>query len=153
MAYELLLREAEQQGIEVCELPLRGKLKGLYYKNAICINRRLSQTTEKNCILAEELGHHHTSVGNILDQSDVRNRKQEQRARSWAYERLVPLNTIVQAHRLGVRNRFELAEYLNVTEDFLEAALNRFQEKYGLCVPVGKYTVCFEPLGVIEFFE
>lgn len=153
MAYELLLREAEQQGVDVYELPLKGRLKGLYHRNAICINRRLSRITEKTCILAEELGHYHTSAGNILDQSDIRNRKQELRARCWAYERLVSLPNIVQAHQLGIRNRFELAEHLGVTEDFLESALKRYQEKYGLCVPVGKYTVCFEPLGVIEFFE
>ncbi|GIO05357.1 hypothetical protein J31TS6_13850 [Brevibacillus reuszeri] len=52
-----------------------------------------------------------------------------------------------------VKNRFELADYLGVTEDFLDAAINRYIEKYGTHVTVGLSTVIFEPLGVLELFE
>ena len=33
--------------------------------------------TEKACVLAEELGHHYTTVGDIIDQKESENRKQE----------------------------------------------------------------------------
>ncbi|MFW5436326.1 ImmA/IrrE family metallo-endopeptidase [Paenibacillus apiarius] len=148
MAYELLLKEAEQQGVEVYELPLQGRLKGLYHRNAICINRRLSQTTEKACILAEELGHYYTSAGNILDQTDIRNRKQELRARQWGYERLIPLSAFVPAHQAGVRSRHELAEFLNVTEEYLAAAIERYHERYGLFVDMGDTFLHFDPLDI-----
>lgn len=153
--YDELLCEAEKNGVEVREHSFKClRLKGLYTDNVITLNpTAIGSSVEKTCVLAEELGHFHTSFGNILNQSDIRNRKQELRARSWAYERVVSLPAIVQAHQLGIRNRFELAEHLGVTEEFLGAALKRFQEKYGLCVPVGKYTVCFDPLGVIEYFD
>lgn len=131
--YEELLSEVD---IKVFEVDLPPSIKGLYCDNIVWINKKLQTVAEKTCILAEELGHHHTSVGDILDQTDVRNRKQELLARRWAYERLVPLRAIVQAYRLGARNRYELAEYLGVTEDFLEAALKRYQEKYGVLTPL-----------------
>ena len=65
-AYEALLDEACDIGLIVKEKPLQynnGRIKG----NRIAIRQDINTTTEKACVLAEELGHHHTSVGNILD--------------------------------------------------------------------------------------
>jgi len=153
MTYEDLQKEAVHQGIDIYEMPLKPRIKGLYCDNIIAINKLIPTIIEKACVLAEELGHHHKTSGNILDQSKIENRQQENRARSWAYEKLVPLKLIVQAHKQGIKNRFELADFLGVTEDFLDAAINRYIEKYGLLAPVGNYTVIFEPLGVLELFE
>ena len=46
-------------------------------------------TTEKAGQIAEELGHHHTSYGDIVDINDVRNRKQERQARLWGYKKMI----------------------------------------------------------------
>lgn len=154
MLLEKLLIEAERSGIEVREHAFKNqRLKGLYVDNVVTINSNITTNVEKTCVLAEEIGHHYASFGNILDQRSILNRKQELAGRRWGYERLVPLTSIVQAHGQGIRNRYELAEYLEVTESFLELALKRYQEKYGLNTRVGKYTLCFEPLGVMEFFD
>ncbi|MCI9883857.1 MULTISPECIES: ImmA/IrrE family metallo-endopeptidase [Bacillus] len=152
MDYHSLLQSATASGIDVYEKVLSLKTKGLYGDNVIWINRTLS-SVEKTCTLAEELGHHFTTYGNILDQTKLKNRKQELRAREWGYKLLFPLERLIDAQKEGIRNRFELAEYLNVTEQFLEDALKRYKEKYGLYKQVGKHTICFEPLGVIENFE
>jgi len=153
MTYEKLLREAAQHGIDIYEMPMRPRLKGLYSDNVIGINKYISSSAEKVCVLAEELGHYHTSSGNILDQRDIRNRKQERRARAWAYRRLVPLSAFVQAHKQGIRNRYEFADFLGVTEEFLESAIAYYQEKYGLSVKIGHYTIRFDPLGVLELLD
>ncbi|MEB7455845.1 hypothetical protein [Lysinibacillus sphaericus] len=78
------------------------------------------------------------------------NRKQELKARGCAYERLIPLSKIIQAHKLHIVNRYEYADFLNVTEDFLDDALDWYENKYGLCVSIDNFTICFEPLGIIE---
>jgi len=153
MVYERLLREAKHHGLDIDEKPMTPTVKGLYADGVIWINKHIPTNAEKACILAEELGHHHTSIGNIVDQTDVLNRKQEQRARTWAYEKLAPLSSFVRAHKHGVQSRYELAEYLGVTEEFLEFAIRRYKEKYGLFVVVDGYTICFEPLGVVEYFD
>ncbi|MCY8186553.1 ImmA/IrrE family metallo-endopeptidase [Bacillus spizizenii] len=151
MSYENLLIESEDTVI-VFEKKLSRRIKGLYSDGIVWINKKLSNT-EKREVLAEELGHHFTTAGQILDQSTVQNRKQELRARNWAYKKLVPLNKIIQAHKVGIKNRYELAEFLNVTEKFLDEALKRYIEEYGYFKEVNGLTICFQPLGVIEMFE
>ncbi len=147
MSYESLLIESEDT-VTVFEKKLSRRIKGLYSDGIVWINKKLSNT-EKREVLAEELGHHFTTAGQILDQSTIQNRKQELRARNWAYKKLVPLNKIIQAHK----NRYELAEFLNVTEKFLDEALKRYIEEYGYFKEVNGLTICFQPLGVIEMFE
>lgn len=146
--YEKLLHEAFSFNVSVYEMPMRNK--GLYSDEIIWINKGIPTIAERNCILAEEIGHYHTSSGNILDQRDIRNRKQELRARQWAYERLVPLSSIVQAHKARVRGRFEIAEYLGVTEDFLQASIDRYRDKYGILTSIDNYIIFLDPLHVIE---
>ncbi|RKO63227.1 ImmA/IrrE family metallo-endopeptidase [Caldibacillus debilis] len=153
MTYEQLLREAIHHGIDIYEKPMTPTVKGFYSDEVIWINKNIPTNVEKACILAEELGHFHTTIGNILDQTKIENRKQEKRARTWAYEKLVPLSKIVQAHKNGIRNRYELAEYLEVTEEFLDSAIKRYKEKYGFCTTIDNFTICFEPLGVLEMFD
>ena len=88
--YESLLEVACSEGLIVKEKPLQssdGRIKG----NRIAIRKDLATTTAKACVLAEELGHHYTSVGNIIDMSGIQNRKQERQARLHGYKRLVGL--------------------------------------------------------------
>lgn len=148
MTYEELLIEAENNGLIVREKPLRaykGRIKG----NRVAIKMGLSNA-DKRCTLIEELGHHHKTVGNILDQSKVENIKQEKLARAWGYEKLVELPDIINAKKEGIRNRYELAEHFGVTEEFLISALNYYKNKHGRMCLVGDYIIEFEPLEVYE---
>lgn len=153
LTYEQLVHEAYINQVSVYEEIMKPRIKGLYSDNIIWINKTIICITEKKCVLGEELGHHYTSSGDILEQNSIVNRKQELRARRWAYDKLVPLEMIVRAHQNNVANKYELADFLNVTEDFLNDAVHWYISKYGLFVPVEGYTVCFEPLGVLEMFD
>ena len=42
---------------------------------------------------------------------------------------LVPFSKIIQVHKLQIVNRYELADFLNVTEDFLDEALEGYKSK------------------------
>lgn len=152
MEYETLLKEADSEFIVVKEKPLRahrGRIKG----QRIAIKKDLT-ATEKACVLAEELGHHYTTVGNILDQSDVSNRKQELHARLWAYNKQIGLYGIIKAYKHRCQNLTEMADYLGVTEEFLIDALNQYRMKYGCKVEVDNYVIFFEPrLAVMERFR
>lgn len=144
--YELLENEASENGIDVIDYDFRNDtIKGLYCNNTIAINRKLEISTEKACVLAEELGHHYTTVGNIIDLDTPYKRKQERQARLWAYNKLIGLSNLVGAYENGCSTKYEIADFLGVTEEFLEEAINCYREKYGICKNVGNYIVYFIP--------
>lgn len=151
--YEALLDEANDTGLKVKELPLRssdGRIKG----NKIGIRKDIETSKKKACTLAEELGHHHTSVGNILDMDLTGNRKQERQARLWAYDKLIGLRRIVNAFQHGCQNRYEIAEYLEVTEDFLDECISCYRDKYGVGTKMDNYYIMFIPtltVGEIDY--
>ncbi|MGE7828937.1 ImmA/IrrE family metallo-endopeptidase [Paenibacillus sp. NPDC093718] len=155
-----LLEEAELAGILVVEerdyhvIFKNNKLKGLYFDNIIALNNRAITTkTEWVCIFAEELGHHYTSYGNILDIKGIPSRKQEKRARNWGYEKLVPLQGLIQACEAGARNRYEIADFLNVTEEYIEESIKHYLEKYGQSKKIGNHIICFDPLRIFKTLE
>ena len=112
--------------------------------------RKDMTVTSKKCVRAEELGHYHTTTGNILDQQSLSNRKQEQRARLWAYDRLIGLMGIVECFRAGCQTLSEMAERLDITEEFLVAALERYRQKYGEYITDDHYIVNFETYLAVE---
>ena len=115
------------------------------------IRKDIETNTEKTCVLAEELGHHHTSVGNILDMNDIRNRKQERQARLWGYNKLIGLTGIINAYRAGCQSSHEIAEKLDVTEEYLQECIDCYRDKYGVCTEVDNYIIYFIPnLAVME---
>lgn len=150
MNYEKLLIEADRAGLIVKEKPLPvsdGRIKG----NRIAIRKNIPTQRQKADVLAEELGHYYTATGDILDQTSVANRKQEQAGRLWAYNKRIGLTGIINGCKARCENRFELAEYLDVTEEFLQEALDCYKSKYGTYVAVDNYIIVFEPsLSVME---
>lgn len=155
MNFDSMAFEVEEHGIEIIEYKLSNtRIKALYSDEIITLNAAYAATeVENKCVLAEELGHYYTSSGNILDINDLRNAKQEKRARNWAYEKLVPLDKLIEAFKDGVKNRFELTEFLDVTEEFIEGAIKHYRQKYGLCVRYSDCLIYFEPLGVLRQME
>lgn len=150
--YEKLLASAEAENIDVIDYDFQSeKIKGLYCDGVVALSKDLETNREKSCILAEELGHYHTSVGDITNLKDVRSLKQERHARLWGYDNRIGLSGIVESYKAGCRNLYEMAEYLEVTEDFLQGALTYYKEKYGVCKQAGAYIIYFEPgIGVLE---
>lgn len=153
MNYEELLIEADNNNLITREKSLSanaGRIRG----NRIAIKKDLPTQKEKACVLAEELGHFYTSSGNILDMSAVGNRKQEARARLWAFNRQVGLRGLIDCYKNRCLTLHDMAEHLDVTEQFLQNAIDCYRSKYGLYVQVDNYVIGFQPtLYVMELFE
>lgn len=142
MTYDELLEVARKENVYVIEkAQFKSHSAGLINGDVIGLNKELSSDTERACILAEELGHYYTSTGNIIDQDNTSNRKQELHARVWAYRKLLALDKIIEAFEHGCRNRFEMAEYLEVTEEFLSEAINRLRDQEGPCLSYKDYII------------
>lgn len=153
MDYEELLKDAENDGIIVKEKKFASHASALTKGNKILINNSLKTLNKKSCALAEELGHYHTTVGNILKLKSVSDHKQEIIARNWAYRKLVGLVSIISAYKNGARNIYDIADYLNVTEEFLNSAIEYYKKKYGLYTSIDNYIIYFEPFGIMEIFS
>jgi len=141
--YEKLL--TDNNDVNVVEKSFKSRAKGLIKGKNIAIRKDLATSTEKACILAEELGHHHTSVGDITDQTKTENRKQERQARLYAYNKLIGLRGLIQAFEKRCLCRTEMAQELEVTEEFLQEAIDCYTAKYGTHIPVDNYIIFFTP--------
>ena len=82
------------------------------------------------CVLAEELGHHYTTVGSCLPRTYFHYRdrvevsRAEYRALRWAAQWLMPLDKLAQALKRGIVEIWDLADYFYVTEDMAKFRLN-----------------------------
>lgn len=152
---EQLESEACEDGIEIIVYTFENpNIKGLYCDGVVGISDSLENSTQKRCVLAEEMGHHHTSNGNILTMSSASNRQQEHRARLWGYQKLIDLDSIIAAYENHCTNFYETAEFLNVTEQFLADTINAYMHKYGCYIKHKNYIIEFgyNSVGVIKNF-
>ena len=143
LLYEELQEEADAEGLLIKEKNLIGS-DGLIYGNKIAIRREMP-IVKKGCTLAEELGHHYTTYGDILDQDTLEKQKQELRARVWGYQRLITMDKLIVAYNKGCRNSYEIADDLEVTEEFFLEALQVFKQKYPDCIQFNGYLILFSP--------
>lgn len=143
-SYEQLLETGRQENIIIKEKTFKSNACGLCKGNKIAIRQDIP-TVEKAAVLAEELGHYYTTVGDILNQENTANRKQERRARIWAYSRLVSLDRLIDACAHGCCSAYEMAEYLEISETFFHDAVLYYREKYGCSIIHNSYLITFEP--------
>lgn len=147
--YEQLLAENEHIKIKDTH-SLPDGYSGFYKDGIILIDKDLSETRKAE-VLYEELAHHKLTYGNILDQSKWINRKFESYARRHGYEAALPLRIIVEAHHYGVSNLYELAEYVQLSEEHVLEILEHYKNKHGIYIHYGTYLIQFEPLRVFKY--
>lgn len=142
--YEALLEEAYDKGLTVKEKKLQssdGRIRG----KKIAIRDDIDTNKEKACVLAEEIGHFHTGVGNIINQANIGNRKRERKGRLWAYNDRIGLNGLISAYERGCKDIYEIADYLEVTEEFLQECIDCYRDKYGVATTIDNYCIIFIP--------
>lgn len=82
---------------------------------------------DKQVILTEEFMHMLTSVGVILNQSQLKNRRQELLARRLAYKAIISIDDLLRCYNLGLQSNYEVAEELELPEGFVLNAINYFK--------------------------
>lgn len=147
--YEQLLAENEHIKIKDTH-SLPDGYSGFYKDGIILIDKNLPETRKAE-VLFEELAHHKLTYGNILDQSKWINRKFENYAKRYGYEAALPLRIIVEAHHYGVSNLYELAQYVQLSEEHVLEILEHYKTKHGLDTQYDNYVIKFEPLRVFEY--
>lgn len=147
MTYDELLNKVYESGLTVKEKPLLASDGRVKDKN-IAIRQDIDTSSRKLCVLAEELGHYHTTVGNIIDLSKTENSRQEETARRWAYRYLLDFDKLYEAKLSGCSNIYETAEYVGLSEHFLKDAIEYLKARYGNNFITDKYRITIEPFDM-----
>ena len=83
----------------------------------------IETTAQERVHLAHEIGHCETlAFYNAYSPLEIRE-KQERKADRWAVSKLVPVRELTEALRRGIKEIWDLAEYFDVTEEFMLKAI------------------------------
>lgn len=137
MPFELI-NEANRLGVPVHFCSFNSGLKGFYTggKNPAII---ISESIRTNiplvrCVIAEEIGHHYTSVGfgfpkpYKITQNHLGIIRGENSAWRWACDRLIPADKLLQAVRRGIVSIWDLAEHFRVVEEMVYYRLKVYEQ-------------------------
>lgn len=118
-----LYAEMQEKGITIEDYPQQ-RTKGTTLHNAdgygVFINTQAMETTaEEITVLAHEYGHCETGTTHAVCSSVDLVEKHENKADKWAARRLIPLEEYEEAIAKGYTEVWQLAEYFDVTEDFI----------------------------------
>lgn len=143
--YELLIDKAYNSGVNVYELDLGVETPcGKCIGDSLIVNKNINER-QKYCILAEEFGHFETTSGNILAQANSSETKQELKARKWGYDEIIGLDGLISSYKAGCRSNSEIADFLDISDEYLVDALEFYKNKYGISQDIDDYTIFFSP--------
>lgn len=113
---------AGRNNIDVDYFPFKG-LISMSAPGMIAINTdKLETVAEETAHLSHELGHCMTGSFYRIDTLETRGRMEE-RANRWAYKAVLPLSELQEALQNGITQTWELAEYFDLPQKFIEKAL------------------------------
>ncbi|MDW4259485.1 MULTISPECIES: hypothetical protein [Staphylococcus] len=109
----------------------------------------------QNEIIAEELGHHETSYGNILGAytkstcKHVEDLKQELKARRLGFKLAVPLEKLIKCYKQGIwGDLYEMCLTMQIDRSYFHAAIEDYKKQFGNYVNYEGYHIQFEPLEI-----
>lgn len=125
---------AERNGTEIicCDLPKTRSASVRTAAGRCCIGIdpfEIETTAEERVHLAHEIGHCETfAFYNAYSPLEIRS-KQELKADRWAVSTLVPVRELTEALKHGINEIWDLAEYFDVTEEFIKKAIRIYRLK------------------------
>ncbi len=120
---------AEENNIIVYDFSLN-PVKSMSVPGAIGIDSKHIETkAEERVCLAHELAHCVQSAFYTGCSPFELRERYEYRADKWAIQKLIPFDRLSDALSKGIKTIWELAEYFEVTEDYIKKALKLYEEK------------------------
>lgn len=151
--FEALEDIAAQEDILVVTTHIPRNLRGCYVapddKQAVIALSDALESEERLPVMAEEVGHHFTSSGNLCRVCSHEYERQEYRARGWGYRCVLPLDQIGDAYVACDANAPSMSEYLSVPASYLENAISYYRGKHGVSHSTERFNYRFEPYFVV----
>ena len=119
--------------VDVADVRLKKNFAIAFFDDFLVIDRSKCKTAaQERTVLAHEAGHylsgafyHAYSPFEVKEQA-------EHRAFSAAVEKYIPVHEILNCLRMGLTEPWQMAEYFNLDEDFVEKALHYWTECRGV---------------------
>ena len=92
---------------------------------------KVNNSYEKKEILAEELGHYYMDATYKFNSDLAFIDKQEYRAKKWSYNVLISYDKLCSAINSGINTIYALAEYFEVTVEYMKNAIEFYINKFG----------------------
>lgn len=114
--------------VDTREIPMPSMALELYGIKAIALHKDLSSNQERVC-LAHELGHH-VKGALYRKETPIFTRGQcEYKADKWAVHKLIPIRSLYAAFKKGCTEVWQLAEYFDVTEEFVQKTIEIYKQE------------------------
>lgn len=138
---EKLEQQIYDEDVEIITHDFKSKrIRAVYCDSVIGLSPHVKTNRERKCLLAEELAHHLLNSGNVIEDP-----LQERKARRSAHDKLIGLDGLIRAYESGCVCAEDIADYLEVTSEFLEEAIFEYSLKYGTHAIRGKHIIAFQP--------
>lgn len=139
---------------------LNKKQKGYYERDSFDPDGYITLNSNYNAyilngVLAEELGHHVTSYGNIMDnyskKYNVESARQELRARRYGHKLIMSLEKLIECYKKGLCGSvYDICLYLEIDRSYLKEIINDYKSQFGLYIEIDGYRIEFEPLNIYK---
>lgn len=101
--------------------------------NIILYDRsKIDSSCKRKEILAEELGHYYYDATYKFNSTFELIGRQEYKAKKWAYCILIPYEKLKLAFKNGITDLYSLADYFDVTAEYMYNAINFYKRKNDL---------------------
>ncbi len=120
---------AEENNITVYDFQLC-PIKSMSVPGAIGLDTQIiKNTVEEKACLAHELAHCVQSAFYTGTSPFELRERHEYRADKWVIQKLIPFDRLLDALNKGITTVWELAEYFEITEDYIKKALKLYEEE------------------------
>jgi len=131
MELEKLYDIADKENISVNDFKMKNKaiICRVNKEYHIGMNySKINDSKEEKDLLAEELGHYYCNSFYNVNSDFSTISKKEYRANKWKSTVLVSVNDFKEAFKRGLNNVYEIADYLDLSEDTVAFAYNYYKE-------------------------
>ena len=124
-----LYKIAEDNNVDIDYIPLR-ELKAVSIPGSVALDpKKIKTQQEEREVLAHELGHQMRYAFYTFTDSDITKARKEERADRWAVMQLIPPDELRKAFSAGMVMIYQLAEYFDVSYDFMHTAIRIYRAK------------------------
>lgn len=120
-------------GVNVIDLKLKANTAIAFLDNFMVIDRSKCKTSARErTVLAHEAGHYISGAFYLAYSPYEVKEQAEHRAFSASVEKYLPASEIQKCYKMGLTENWQLADYFNLDEDFIEKALRYWTECRGV---------------------